>query len=294
MSNTDIEAEAPVAPEETNVASEADLSSLRAQLEESRRLQAAEAERGQRLIDERDNARKEAQTAVDQRFYAEDVAVANAIASAQNEIAQSKAQMASLNSDGKFAEGADEAEKIADAKVRLRQAEGRQQWIAQEKQRAKERQEALAQAPQEDVSRYQAQPQITQRTQQWIDAHPRFMTDANYRQIAMNAHDTALRRNIPADTDEYFDFIERQTGDRDYEPEERAVPERRDNNRSSSAAPPSRGSASPVRTRSETYRLTAEEQQTADSTLFMIKDPAERYKRFGEHMKKLKTDGRLM
>lgn len=289
-----VEQEAPEAAE-TNVATDDQLASLRAQLEEARRVQEAEVERGQRLIAERDAARQEAQAAVDHRFYAEDVAVANAIAAAQNEVAQSKAQMAQLSADGKFAEAAEEAERIADAKVRLRQAEGRQQWIAQEKQRAKERQEEIAKAPQEDVTYRQPQTQITQRTQQWIDAHPRFLTDEAYRDIAMNAHNIALRKNIPADTDEYFSFIERMTGDREEEdPGERVVPQRRDNSQISSAAPPSRGSANPTRTKSETMRLTAQEREVADATLFMVKDPAERYKKFAENMAKAKAEGRLM
>lgn len=83
---------------------------------------------------------------------------------------------------------------------------------------------------------------VSAEAQAWIDAHPRFTSDPEYRAIALGAHTSAVESGYRENTRAYFDFIEKTLG-RVY-PEER--PDRReqggndDMNQRFSGAPPSR------------------------------------------------------
>lgn len=279
---------------EGNVASSAELEGLRAQLARSEAEKAAATEIAQRYAQEAQEAQKRVQEAVDHRFHAEDVAIANALAAAQNDAAAAKAEIARLSADGKFDEAAEATDRLTDAKVRLRQAEGRRSWIEGEKQKSKEQIEQYQERQRAQAEQIPQQPQISARSQAWLNAHPRFFSDANYQTIALSADRMARAKGIEADSDEYFEFIETMTGDRTPSEMTEEAPQQRQPARSSStAAPVSRTSA--VKTPAKVVRLTPEQRAMADDIMSQrYPDPNERYKAYAANLQRMVDSGNVM
>lgn len=77
----------------------------------------------------------------------------------------------------------------------------------------------------------------------WIDAHPRFRSDAEYRAIALGAHNSAVQEGYLQNSPAYFRFIERTLA-RVFPEENTEHREQRDNREMTqnfNGAPPSRG-----------------------------------------------------
>lgn len=59
----------------------------------------------------------------------------------------------------------------------------------------------------EEQKKAPRQPQISAATQSWIDTHPRFTTDGEYHNAALDAEQNARRRGYAADSPAYFDYV---------------------------------------------------------------------------------------
>lgn len=98
-----------------------------------------------------------------------------------------------------------------------------------------------------EIARQAAQPQpqtaagYSTSAQAWINSHPRYSTDVQYRQTAIAAHGMAIESGIAPDSRAYFDFINRQL-DTTY-PDTQAGAATRRTPASSGGAPPARSAA---------------------------------------------------
>lgn len=132
-----------------------------------------------------------------------------------------------------------------------------------EKARWKERNDAFTQqkpALEEEAKRPAVQPaaveagkdKMSDESRRWIESHPKFNTDASYRQDALDAHEIAISRKIPIGTTQYTAFLDNhlerlygkdhgmQEQDRDRGGERERSPRRGPDRGASSGATPSR------------------------------------------------------
>lgn len=233
----------------------------------ARELAAAKAERKAllegraSLTQELTQARSQATSELEGRFRAEEDAVHNGITAAKSEAERLTAEAARAFEEGRWSDGAALSRDAAAAQVKVDGYEQRKRMIAEAREKVKN-------APQQQESA------VSQRTQQWIDAHPRFTTDELYNGWAIAAHREALRKNIAPDSDQYFDYVNKRLEDFDNEmngvtktaPTPAPTPAPR-SNAATVAAPATRrapnGSNAPQRP--GTIRLTAEQRDAANS-----------------------------
>lgn len=269
-----------------NVATEDELVRVKQQLKQEEDGRRAAEERAAQASRRAEEVSATTRQLADGKFYAEKVAVANALAAAQNEAESLKREQARQLAENDFNGVAESNYRMSQVAQRIAHAEQQQSYI--------ERAEADFTARQEQAQRQQeqqrAQPKISQAVRDWISAHPRFNTDAAYRQAAIGADSLARLREIKPDTDEYFAFIEEQLGERTAAPSQQQAAQRG----SSSAAPPSRSVGNPGGSRSTVLRLTPQEREMADITMSRIKDPAERYKTYALNKQKMLADNPLV
>lgn len=251
--------------------------------EQARRAEAAEAER---------------QAAIEGRFAAQKSAVAQALAAATNEIQSARTAHTRAMTEGNFEAATDAADAMAEAKFRMKQAEGQQRWLADEERKAADQlkvQEEQRAAQAEAVQRQPADPlaHLSAPARQWISAHPLFSTDANYRAKAMAAANYAQHvLGHAVDSPEYYEHVEvalgeRQAADDGYEvdppvPPVRTQPQPRQRTAAMAAAP-SRSAAPTSLRQNQSIRLSPAEREAADFTMSHIQDPAQRYKRYAEN-----------
>jgi hypothetical protein len=112
--------------------------------------------------------------------------------------------------------------------------------------------------------------QLTRESAEWIRAHPEYAKDETLKADMIDAHNSAVRRGIKADTPEYFQYVERKLDiqpARLREPEPSAMSEASAPTQRRSAppaAPVSRsGSSGSTNPNSNVVRLTAIERETA-------------------------------
>jgi len=111
----------------------------------------------------------------------------------------------------------------------------------------------------------QTQPQqspIHPATQAWIDAHPRFNTDAKYKANAIHADTLARLDGITPNTQAYFDYVNSHL-DGIYATE-KVDPNRRPTGDQMSAGPVSRDVPTTQRRMQQQVRLSPEEKETAE------------------------------
>lgn len=290
----------PVEPavEPKNTASEEQIAALKAQVEAVSRETLAANERAEALAKRAEQAETTVQDETSKRFYAQDVAIANALQAAQNEANSWKSEIERLGKEQKFAEMADAVAGRAQTQYNIAEIERQKRSVEQQKTQWKNDQEQ-AKRQAEEQSRQPAQPVMTQRTKEWIDAHPRFKTDDGYRDKAFAAHEYATKvQGIPADTDEYFHWIEEALGERtavDVGSEAAPVqpqPQRQQRS-TSTAVPPSRSSPA-AREQQKRLTLSAQERETADFTMGHIKDAAARYRKYAENREIMRRENPLV
>ena len=111
--------------------------------------------------------------------------------------------------------------------------------------------------------------QLTPQSAAWIRAHPEFAKDETLKADMIDAHNSAIRRGIQADTPEYFQYVERKLDiqpARLREPEETFMSEASAPTQRRSAppaAPVSRSSVAPSGNRSNVVSLSRAERETA-------------------------------
>jgi len=158
---------------------------------------------------ERDEAQRRATDAGSQAWTAQGQAIETSI-SAQNEIIkQARTAIAT-------AQAAGDAEAVADAFVRLSQAQAalldfgnRKAWIEQQKAQ-KPAAEAQPRTDGTTVTTPGGTMQVAAPAKQWMDAHPRFYNDAGYYNHAVAAHSTITADGIQEGTPAYFRALDDQ------------------------------------------------------------------------------------
>lgn len=299
----EVEVEAPAPEPEIEVVEEGkkpeparadELAALKAQIDRSN---AEVAERDRQIAElaaSNERAQQERNQAIQQRFGAQDAQVANALASATSDARQLKAEYTRLLEEGKFAEAADVNDRLLDARLREKQAQSQQQWLADRKLEFNRQLQADAEN-RERMEEQARQPQTSDKAQQWIAAHPRFNTDAAYRYKALAAHEEAIASGLPVDSDAYFDHINAaldEGGDvTQAQPAPR--PQAPKPSKASMGAGPSRtgGAGAGNGAARRTVTLTAQQREWADIAMPNL-EPNERYKRYARNLEKMQQSDR--
>jgi hypothetical protein len=176
---------------------DAELETIRQQLaEETKKREAAEQERDQdrqRLLSERSN-----------RFVAQEAAVATALEASQARLAELKRIYVERMGGGKFEEGVELQEQIADAAQEVRAlAWQKQQFDHARRQPPKDEpgtrfEEAIASLP--------------EGARAWCRQHPEYVTDKRKNAEAQAAHFAALSDGVREWSPEYWEFVEGRLG----------------------------------------------------------------------------------
>lgn len=158
---------------------------------------------------ERDSARSEREAAVNDLFKAQENQLDAYEHSFTNEIEAAKAKAERLEEQLAEAKEAGDVRKevqlqreLNKADTALERAEYNLKKVAETKESLQLKKEELIKAPVKNGAGY------TKETQKWIDDHPEFESDPDFKEEAMAAHYVAKQRGIKEDTPEYFQFIE--------------------------------------------------------------------------------------
>ncbi len=183
---------------------------LKSQLDTLRAERTAETTRAQRAEAEAAAAKAEAATArsnvVDSNISAIDNGIAAATSEAEGYARDQEQAMAS----GKFADAAALGLKAARAIARAeRLSEGKADLEARKAERASPQ---TATRPSQSDPFEKALEGATPRAQQWLRAHPTYVTDPSSSRKANIAHLKALDAGFVVDSDAYFDFCETELG----------------------------------------------------------------------------------
>lgn len=230
-------------------------------------------------------ARTSLSSQVEARFAAEEEAISQGTASAESQIERLIAEQAAAFEAGEWKKAGELGAEMAEAKVMAREFSFRKGQLDSAKEQMKSRAEAAAKAP-------AAQPGIPARTQAWIDAHPKFTTDAVYNAKAMLAHTEALAEGHAVESDEYFGFINKALGEgtKAVSEKTKAAPEA---DPEADLAPVSRRTTEVTRNRDpKVIRLSADEAEFAELS-FPDLSKEEAYKTYAQNKLKLQNEGRL-
>lgn len=138
------------------------------------------------------------------RLSAEEIATDNAIAAADTEIKQLKADKVRLLQEGKFEEAADLDERMADAVARRNGARSYKEDIGRRRQEA----ERAPPSREQQIETWLNQNGFSAAEKAWVYRNPRFIDDANFRREVANAYNEALSRGAAKDTPDLFRQIE--------------------------------------------------------------------------------------
>lgn len=251
-------AEEKVEPEEDD--GEEIVKNLKAQLETLQKEKEAESTARKVAEEARITAEKgrveettKAQTAFQSQIAAQQSSIDNAIAASIAELASAEQEYERAREAG------DLKAEIAAQKKLSRATNLADQWEA-EKNRFDDWKTKHAEEQKKVVS----QNPVGQATKDWIDAHPKFNTDDEYRESAIHFHKLAVKKGIVPETKGYFDYINSSL-DRVFEPakEVKKVDKVEEDEEetgietSSIAASPSRDTAQGVPEKKTRIRLTA-------------------------------------
>lgn len=265
---------------------EDELAPLRAEIA---RKDAEVAERDRRiaaLAEQNQRSEQERNTAIQQRFGAQDAAVANALVSATNEAKQYKAEYQRALEEGKFDVASDINDRLLDARLRIKTAESQKQWLDGQKHQFAQQIEADAQTRERMEQQAQQQPAgPSAKAKAWIDAHPQFNTDDAYRYRALAAHAEAVKQGLEIDSNDYFDHINAAVdGEQRTVTSERQAPAPKPPPRVTTGAGPSRsGGNGGSGGNRRVVSLSAQQKEWADIAMPNLA-PEERYKRYARNI----------
>lgn len=163
-----------------------------------------------------DRARREVASARVDVVESQYDTVASGLAAAQNEASAAEQEYAAAFDKGDAAAMAKAQRKIANAEARaVRLDEARAELEVQRKQPPRqqqrtEREPARQQVGDDPVEAYVAGR--TKPTQDWLRAHPEWVTDPNKNAKLTKAHMNAVSMDLTPDTDEYFEHVENFIG----------------------------------------------------------------------------------
>lgn len=112
---------------------------------------------------------------------------------------------------GDFAKAADAQDRLSVANARIVEAE-RGKVALEEEIKAPKPQPRTVETQRYDDPVEQLAAQLHPRSASWVRSHPDYVTDPTLNDAMIEAHNTAVKRHIPLDTDEYFGFINKRLG----------------------------------------------------------------------------------
>lgn len=238
--------------QDNNQSSDQMIEDLKRQLEEEKTRSAAEAARAAKAEQERNAAATSATDHFSRAITERENSLAANLTSIQATVDQLENQLKAAKESGDYAAEARVIRDLSIAGARLDRAE-------QDKANFDAWKEQQKNAPVHQPA--EAQPaKFTPATQAWIDAHPRFNTDQEYRAVAIHADGIARMRGIAADTPQYFKFVE-DSLDKHYGTQQ--TQQRYNTTTPSTSAPVSRDNGGNGGMRPNQVRLTAEEREAA-------------------------------
>jgi len=193
--------------------------------EDAERLAQQRADELTRVSRERDANR----TAI---VSAEMLAVENAIANAEHERSDAKAEYKAAMEVGDFDAAAEAQAKLSDIAVRAQRIK--------EGKAALERRAEDARSQPDPIDQYTAT--MTAASAKWVREHSDYFLNDRKRSYVIAAHNRAEDKGIALDSPEYFEFLETELGIHQPKPAQAAV-EQRPRPQTAPAAPVSRGGA---------------------------------------------------
>lgn len=154
------------------------------------------------------DAQTKARTASDAQYDS----VVNGLAAAQGELTAAKGMLKTAMSEGDFDKVAELSGEIGLVAARVREFEGGKAMLEDRRKNG------------EPASQQQGDPKeayiqkMPPRTAAWLRRNDRFFTDMKFQQMVQGAHNLAVGRGVPAESDDYFRFVEEQVGLRQPEP----------------------------------------------------------------------------
>lgn len=197
--------------------------------------------------------------------------VVNALTAAQQQQEHLEGRLAALNEEGNFAEAAKTQSQLARIAARVEQLENGKITL-EARRAAPQPQQQQAADPKEAFLQQQSD-----KTRSWLRQHDRFFTDQTFRNAVQGAHNIAVSRSIPTESDAYFQFIEEMAGLRQpvqAEPVPQQVPTAQAQRTVVPAAAPSRTVPTSTPGRGATITLSPEEREMA-RTLFAKTKPTD-------------------
>lgn len=166
--------------------------------------------REQAAARERDEAQRRATEAGSQAWTAQEQGLDHSI-QAQTALAeQAKHAIANAQAAGDHVAVADAFDKLAEARANLRALNDRKSWLATQKT---QQPKPDTQQPRNDgmtVTTPGGTMQVASAAKQWMDAHPRFYSDAGYYNHAVAAHSTITADGVQEGTPAYFRALDEQ------------------------------------------------------------------------------------
>lgn len=273
-------------PDEPDSGDDEIVKTLRIQLEEAQKTaqlektarESAEAAR-QEAEKAKATANNDAATAFQKQVEAQRTSIANAIAAALAEQTSAEQEY-------------ERAEEIGDvkAKIAAQKKLAKATYLSEQWDNEKVKFDAWEEDynKNEEARKNTPQPaKASEKTQAWIDAHPRFNTDEDYRDSAHHFHRIAIKKGLIPDTKGYFDYIEagldRMYAEPKKETKKIEVPDEEDEGipASSIAASPSREGPVIPNEKQTRIRLTKSEYEivknAAERDKMTVEKAAERY-----------------
>jgi len=209
--------------------------------------------------------------------------ISSAIDAQRREVEIQKATLAAALSNGDHQQAAEIQYAMSETSSRLQQLQLGKEALEKEIKNPPQKQ---YQAPVDPVEQFASQ--LSPRSAAWVRAHPQCVTDPRLQQKMIAAHNIAVADGIPADSDDYFQFVEDtlKISPKRQEAQESAMSDASAPVQRRTAPPATPVSRSGTGTGRQTARLTKEE---AEMAKMMGQTPEE----YAKHKLELIAAGRI-
>jgi len=129
--------------------------------------------------------------------------ISSAIDAQKREVEIQKATLAAALSNGDHQQAAEIQYAMSETSSRLQQLQLGKEALEKEIKKPPQKQ---YQSPVDPVEQFASQ--LSPRSAAWVRAHPQCVTDPRLQQKMIAAHNIAVADGIPADSDDYFQFVE--------------------------------------------------------------------------------------
>lgn len=150
-------------------------------------------------------AEQEVQRFSQERLDGQEAVLTSAMTARQSELESAKRDLALALEKQDWSACASAQEKLSRAAAQLERL-GEGQYAL------KEQRKAAPKLPTPAEPGGERQANVTAKTQQWLDAHPEVLNNPKVQAKAVASHYAAIAEGYTADSDEYFEFVDRNMG----------------------------------------------------------------------------------